>query len=163
MRYSIFVDMDDVLTDLHNRLISTGKIKEDTFQQIKEKSLREKLFWEVVNDGGVEFWSRMGWTSNGKKLWNLIYPNRPTILSACKKDGKFMVDGKKMWIKKNVNNARHILCLREEKQKFAHPNAVLIDDREENIKEWEQSGGIGIFYEDKNFDDIKLTITRYLI
>ena len=163
MKYKIFVDMDDVLTDLHKRLMDTGKIEEDTFQKIKEKSLRDELFWNIVNPGGVEFWSEMEWTKNGKKLWNLILPSNPTILSACNKDGIYTKEGKKIWIKNNLGNVNYILCLREEKQKYAHPNAVLIDDRKDNIEEWEQSGGIGIFYEDKNFDDIKLKIKKYLV
>ena len=28
--------------------------------------------------------------------------------------------------------------------------------------EWKQNGGIGIFYEDKNFDNVKLKIEEYL-
>ena len=163
MKYSIFVDMDDVLTDLHNQIINTGKVGEEEIQKLKQKTMSDEHFWEIVNESGVEFWSKMNWTSNGKKLWNLISPANPTVLSAYSKKGIHIIEGKKIWIKNNINNARHILCLREEKQKFAHPNAVLIDDREDNIDEWEQSGGIGIFYEDKNFDNIKLKIARYLI
>jgi len=52
--------------------------------------------------------------------------------------------------------------VREEKQKYASQNSILIDDREDNIREWKERGGIGIFYEDKNFDDIKLKIMKYL-
>jgi len=163
MIYSIFVDMDDVLTDLHSEVLNTGKIDENFIKQLKDKSMSDEQFWKIVNDAGVEFWSKMQWTSNGKKLWNLIFPSNPTILSAYSKNGIHIIEGKKIWIKNNVSNARHILCLREEKQKFAHPNAILIDDREDNIREWEQSGGIGILYHDKNFDIIKLKITRYLI
>jgi len=162
MIYSIFVDMDDVLTDLHSEVLNTGKIDENFIKQLKDKSMSDEQFWKIVNDAGVEFWSKMQWTSNGKKLWNLIFPSNPTILSAYSKNGIHIIEGKKIWIKNNVDNARHILCLREEKQKFAHPNAILIDDRKDNIKEWQESGGIGIFYEDKDFDNIKITIMKYL-
>ena len=155
--------MDDVLTDLHSEVLNTGKIDENFIKQLKDKSMSDEQFWKIVNDAGVEFWSKMQWTSNGKKLWNLIFPSNPTILSAYSKNGIHIIEGKKIWIKNNVDNARHILCLREEKQKFAHPNAILIDDRKDNIKEWQESGGIGIFYEDKDFDNIKMKIIKYLV
>jgi hypothetical protein len=34
------------------------------------------------------------------------------------------------------------------KQDFASPDAILIDDTEKNIKEWQAAGGIGILYKD---------------
>jgi len=166
MNYKIFVDMDDVLTDLHKRLMDTGKLEEDTFDKIEEKSLRDELFWNIVNPGGVEFWSEMEWTPNGKKLWELIFSHNPTILSACNKDGIYVKEGKKIWIKNNLGSLydiNYILCLREHKRTYAHHNTVLIDDRKDNIAEWEENGGIGILYEDKNFEIIKLKIIQYLI
>jgi hypothetical protein len=38
------------------------------------------------------------------------------------------------------------LAYSHNKQKYASPNHVLIDDREDIIKEWEKKGGIGILH-----------------
>ena len=150
--------MDDVITDLRQEFLSGTNY---TDQEYKEK-VGDKLFWHHVNEMGLKFWSKMRWTPNGKKLWKLLLPYNPVILSACNPQGKYVLAGKKLWIKKNLGNVNYILCLRKDKKKYAHSSAILIDDREDNIKEWEQSGGIGILYHDDNFNEIKSKIKEYL-
>jgi len=54
------------------------------------------------------------------------------------------------------------LCLREDKQKYANSNSILIDDRKDNIREWKQRGGIGVLYNYNDFGNIKLKIKEYL-
>ena len=162
MKYKFFLDMDDVITDLHGEIINTGKIKEDIFRKLKEKSISDNLFWKIINKKGVKFWSEMPWTSNGKKLWKLILPGNPTILSAYSKKSVYTVTGKKIWIKNNLGNVKHILCLRKDKKNYAYPSAILIDDRKDNIDEWKKNGGIGILYHNDGFDKFSLKIKKYL-
>ena len=162
MKHKVFVDMDGVLTDLHGAMLATRQLGEDVIRSLEERTISDQIFWKIVNDAGLKFWSEMKWTPNGRKLWNLIAPRKPTIISACKKDGIYAVQGKKLWIKNNIGEAECILCLREAKQMHAHPKAVLIDDREDNIAEWEKSGGIGILYHDAKFEAISVKIREYI-
>jgi len=163
MKHKLFIDMDGVLTDLDKELLKTGKISPEDFQKIKDKTMEGMVFWRIVNESGLKFWSEMEWTANGEKLWNMVSKYDPTILSAYDKKGIYSYEGKKIWIRKNLNNVRSILCFREEKQEYARNGYVLIDDREDNIAEWEQRGGIGILYCDKDFDSIKNKIEKHLI
>ena len=52
------------------------------------------------------------------------------------------------WVKEHVHPYWITTCTFNGSQKaaFAHPKAVLIDDREININEWINSGGIGILH-----------------
>jgi hypothetical protein len=55
------------------------------------------------------------------------------------------VDGKTEWLNKNVGPIKAIWTKSgKEKAIYATPNTVLIDDKPENIKAFEQAGGIGI-------------------
>jgi len=158
MKYKIFVDMDGVITDLKKEFLSTGKCTEEEFKS----HINDEIFWKIANEAGIEFWSKMEWAPNGKELWNLVLPYSPIVLSAYTKDGIYTKDGKKIWIKNNLGNVKYILCLREDKQKYANSNSILIDDREDNIREWRQRGGVGVLYNHKDFDNIKLIIKEYL-
>ena len=83
MKYKIFVDMDGVITDLKKEFLSTGKCTEEEFKS----HISDEIFWKITNEAGLEFWSEMEWTPNGKELWNLVLPYSPIVLSACTKDG----------------------------------------------------------------------------
>jgi hypothetical protein len=159
-RFQIYLDMDDVITDLMGSLIGLGMWTES---EIKEKKINQDVFWNTVNKQGVKFWSEMAWTKNGKDLYKLVSKSSPIILSAYKKDGIYTLEGKKMWIKNNLGNLTSFFCQREEKQGYATPISVLIDDREDNIQEWIKNGGIGILYNDKNFYKLYLKIKKYCV
>ena len=50
-------------------------------------------------------------------------------------------------MKQWLPNTPLILCPAIEKQKYADPNSILIDDNSGNIERWKAAGGIGIrFY-----------------
>lgn len=162
LKYKIYCDMDDVLTDFGGEIYRLGGLTIEQIFSNASNAIGEELFWDIINGGGVKFWSKMEWASNGKKLWDLISPYNPTILSAYDKCGIYTIEGKKTWIKENLGDVNSILCLREEKKNYACPNAILIDDRPKNIDEWRENKGIGILYKDSDFDKISATIKGYL-
>jgi hypothetical protein len=48
-----------------------------------------------------------------------------------------------MWAKDNLSpNPKVIFAYSADKQRYANPNSILIDDKKSNIKEWIASGGI---------------------
>lgn len=157
-RYKIYCDMDDVITDFQGTVFDiSGK----TVFELKSDG-GDGTLWKYINSAGLEFWSQMRWTKNGKKLWDLISPYNVTILSAYTKEGEYTVQGKKIWMKENLGEVDYILCLREEKQRYANEKSVLIDDRDTNIDEWVKSGGIGILYQDSNFGKLRDKIKSYM-
>ena len=63
----------------------------------------------------------------------------------------FVVNEKRKWVLKNLNtffDTEHIIICNGQKGESTHPTKtdILIDDRPENIKEWESHGGTGVLF-----------------
>ena len=56
------------------------------------------------------------------------------------------VVGKEEWMEKNLPGVKLNLEQSNNKQVYAEPNAILIDDREDIIERWNKAGGIGIHH-----------------
>ena len=143
-KYTIYCDMDGVLSDFDKQLeIYTG-IKNG---RSWEKKHGTPAFWDEIDVGGLKFWSEMPWMSDGKKLWSYLKGRKNlSILSAPARTLPNSVNGKYIWCKKNLGNVRVILRQADEKQQFAAPNSILIDDYERNISQWKAKGGIPILH-----------------
>ena len=141
--YTIYSDMDGVLSDFDKRFMefSDGKLP----SQYEKEFGREK-FWELI-DGkvGVPFWAGMSWMPDGKTLWSYIEKYNPIILSAPSRNQESRY-GKRIWKKRNMPSTKMILAYADKKKEYADSTSILIDDREENIKQWNEAGGIGILH-----------------
>lgn len=156
-KYTIFCDMDGVLTDFSGDFMKLAKqLGEDAVEERTdvpnnaaaryEKVHGSEAFWKVVERGGIKFWSDMNWNPGGKKLWRYIEKYDPQILTApSKRVYKDCVAGKKSWIKRLGSPVIHIRS-KDRKKEFATKNSILIDDLKSNIQDWESSGGIGIHH-----------------
>jgi hypothetical protein len=49
---------------------------------------------------------------------------------------------------KVISDDADIIDYINKKQEFASPNSILIDDREKNIEQWRNAGGIGVLHTD---------------
>ena len=54
--------------------------------------------------------------------------------------------GKHQWVERELPGVPLLLRSAERKKDLAEPNAILIDDREDNINEWRAAKGIGILF-----------------
>lgn len=137
----IFVDLDSTLTDFDKQLA----------ELLNKKLVRgwdfgnDPKIWKKIDDAGSEYWSSMSWMPDGKELWGYIKEFDPTVLTAPSRHSSCKV-GKRVWVKEYLDNAPIIID--EKKYKHAKKNYILIDDREKNIKKWEEAGGIGILHKD---------------
>lgn len=154
----LYCDMDGVLCDFDKR-----------FDQLFGKSPKEVedtkgtgYFWAMIHRVGKKFWSRMDWTPNGQRLWNVISQHNPTLLTAPpRKQGDFnqldpvTMEGKQEWADLNLNPspAGIIFKSSKEKQQIAAEDVaagltpILIDDRQDIIERWQAAGGIGLHVE----------------
>jgi cytidyltransferase-like protein len=138
--YKIYCDMDGVIVDF-----------EDGYERLTGKDIKgnhvkgDGDFWQPITDAGVKFWAGLKWMSDGKELWSYIKPYNPEILSAPSREESSKI-GKHVWIKNNIPGIKLILRSAERKQELAEPNAILIDDRKDNIEQWINAGGIGILH-----------------
>ncbi len=144
MKFNIMVDMDGVLTDFNKKL---SELLDKPVDQIEDFG-NDPEIWKKIDKAGANFWSDMEWMTDGKELWGYLKKYDPTILSS-PSNHKNSIEGKKIWLKENLPKIPYFI--EKNKALYADTNTILIDDREKNIKKWEDAGGIGILH--KNAKD----------
>jgi hypothetical protein len=141
-KYSIYCDMDGVLTDFDSRFEYFGGMPPKEY----ESKYGTKKFWELIDEEvGIRFWVGMSWMPDGKELFNYIKPYNPTILSAPSRNNVSRL-GKRLWVKNNLPGTKLILASAENKPNYSEKNHILIDDRKDTIEKWIAKGGIGIYH-----------------
>ena len=144
----IYCDMDGVLADFKKAAVKTTGMSINQWMNIP--SSKEK--WSKIKQN-KNFWYDMPWMQGGKQLWSYISKFDPHILSAYVEESydPNCIPGKTAWLRKNtglINKQKINLVRRKEKKLFAKRGdpAILIDDYEKNVREFTQSGGIGIHH-----------------
>ena len=92
----------------------------------------------------------------GKKLYNFVKQFDHKLLSSPSRNDTSKI-GKRMWVEKNTPGTQLILAAAVNKQNYADKSNILIDDRESNIQQWKDAGGIGILFKstDQVIDELK--------
>jgi len=143
-QYTLYCDMDGVLTDFDKRFKSLNP-EHLTAAQYQAKNGIEK-FWDFIDvDNKIKFWVGMEWMPDGKVLWDYIKDKQPTLLSAPSRQPSSRL-GKRLWVKNNIPGTKLVLASAEKKQNYSKPNKILIDDRPDNVSQWKSKGGIGILH-----------------
>jgi predicted kinase len=138
-QYKVYCDMDGVLVDFergYNDL--TGKQTPGIGSTYDKDD-----FWSAITKAGAKFWADLNWMPDGKQLWDHIKQYNPTLLTAPSREKSSEI-GKQEWIDKNLPDTPVIFKQAKDKKDLAEPNAILIDDRKDNIEQWIEAGGIGI-------------------
>ena len=136
-KYKIYCDMDGVLVDFDKGYL------ELTGHKLDGEHRNDEHFWDPINEAGYDFWINLGWTDDGKRLWNYIKKYNPELLSAPSRQQDSRV-AKHDWVKRELPGVQLILRSAKHKKDFAGPNCILIDDRVDNVNDWRKAGGIGI-------------------
>jgi predicted kinase len=138
-QYKVYCDMDGVLVDFergYNDL--TGKQTPGV-----DSTYDKNDFWSAITKAGAKFWAELNWMSDGQQLWNYIKQYNPKLLTAPSREESSRI-GKQEWIDNNLPSTPVIFKQAKDKKDLAEPNTILIDDREDNIQQWIDAGGIGI-------------------
>ena len=138
----IYCDMDGVLVDFNKRFGELSAWGPEKF--IEKNGLDE--FWELIDGRGVGFWVGMEWMEDGKQLWNTLKENFEVELLSSPSRAENSRLGKRLWVRNHKLGAKLNLAYSKNKKKYAAPNHVLIDDRKDNIEDWENAGGVGILH-----------------
>ena len=139
-QYTIYCDMDSVLVDFDR---GYQELTGMTTQQAD--AIGGDTFWEPLIKAGAKWWITLNWMSDGKQLWDYIKKYNPILLSAPSREESSKL-GKRVWVKRELPGTKLILRYAPQKQEYASPTSILIDDREKNIDQWEAAGGIGILH-----------------
>ena len=139
-QYTIYCDMDGVLVDFDR---GYQELTGMTTQQAD--AIGGDTFWEPLTKAGAKWWITLNWMPDGKQLWNYIKKYTPILLSAPSREESSKL-GKRVWVKRELPDVKLILRPASQKQQYASPTSILIDDRQKNIDQWEAAGGIGILH-----------------
>ena len=151
--YTVYLDMDGVIADFDKRFTELAGMGPREY----ESSFGREKFWDFIdNKIGVKFWTGIEWMPEGKKLYNFVKQFDHKLLSAPSRNDTSKI-GKRMWVEKNTPGTQLILAAAVNKQNYADKSNILIDDRESNIQQWKDAGGIGILFKstDQVIDELK--------
>jgi predicted kinase len=138
-QYKVYCDMDGVLVDFergYNDL--TGKQTPGV-----DSTYNKDDFWSAITKAGAKFWAELNWMSDGQQLWDYINQYNPKLLTAPSREKSSEI-GKQEWVNNNLPGTPIIFKQAKDKKDLAESNAILIDDRKDNIQQWIDAGGIGI-------------------
>jgi len=142
MKYTIYSDMDGVLTDFE---ASFMKISDGIMPAEYQKNFGKNGFWKLIDKAGIDYWVGMPWMPDGKTYWDYIKGYNPILLSSPSMSNTSRL-GKGLWVEDNLPGTKLILSQAKDKQNYACKDCILIDDRPSNIDQWRSQGGIGILH-----------------
>ena len=147
-RFTIYCDMDGVLTDFEAQFDHYYGMNPREYAQLKGPELMKK----AVDDVGLDYWSKMPLFPGALELWSYISQYQPIILSS-PSTFKYAKKGKDIWIAKNLKPSPSDIIYKQTGHKEEAiqglPEAdikksILIDDYYRNLAPWKEIGGIGI-------------------
>lgn len=153
----IWLDMDGVLVDFDKGYLKlTNGIPYYEYYQEHGNEAAIKLYQQY----GSKYWAELDWIDGGREVYitakelfktvNILSSSGTGTLG---RNHELTLKGKYLWLKNNglTPNDAVIVHDRHLKQRYASPNSVLIDDLEDNIREWNDSSGIGILHDSFHF------------
>lgn len=148
MQPIIFVDLDGVLVDLVSGLSGVVGEKMDSANNDVFRKHYYKLVASLNHKDLMSFWTNLPPTKDCMTIWNSLKHLQPLILTAVT-DSMVTCEGKKNWVEKHLQIPRERVfcaCKSREKQNYASPNTILIDDYDKNIEQFKEKGGHGILH-----------------
>lgn len=148
MNKTVFLDMDGVIVDFQSAILKAHGVRypdrEGVFFQHVDLGLPNmNAFWEPTECS--MWWAKLPWTLDGKAILHVVR-------SFCNKNNyKFKIlthphghwtswAGKSIWLEKNglLDDA----ILTRNKVDLAHHESILIDDSDDNVKQWKYGKAI---------------------
>jgi hypothetical protein len=134
----IFIDLDGVIADFDAHARTQGKY--DAAGKVKWDEL-DYQWWATmpIFPGAKDFYDA------ALKLGEVRFLTAPIVSEEC-------FSGKARWIQNFVPERGKfilrdlILCAGADKGYLAGANRILVDDRQDNVKDWVDAGGIGIHH-----------------
>ena len=150
----IFCDLDGVLADF-----------EKGVKNIFDKSpneLNPALMWRTINKSD-NFFETLPWMPKGRELWEQIREYHPIILTGIPKGNSAAAEQKIRWCQRELgHDVQVITCYTKDKPNFCLIKSILIDDRTDNLKPWNENGGKFILYDEANLYEITQRIHRHM-
>jgi len=156
----IYFDMDGVLANFDVMCPNNKDLNHPSEDLSPEKRAAKKLFWQEI-EKQPNFWRDIPVIENTEyllttasdvgEIFVLSKAPRAEKFIGGQKYVEFVAKEKRKWIASNLSrffDAKHVIICNGQKGKVMQPNNqdVLVDDRQENITEWESHGGVGVLF-----------------
>lgn len=157
---NLYFDIDGVLADFDSMTSGAAELNHPSSEMTPEMREAKKKFWLNIEQN-FSFWADMPVMENIQELLTVAKsigeifvlsktPGAKHFISG-QKYVDFVADEKRKWIAKNLSeffNTEHVIICDGKKGKLIQPNKndILVDDRPENITEWESCGGRGLLF-----------------
>lgn len=150
----IYIDIDGVLADfvggaikIHNKDESILEEFEGSYDIASVFGMTEEDFWKHINDDIDNFYSNLKPTEECKEIIDAVVElkHRNDIdveISVITSRHESLKESTTNWLYNNIPPLRgHRLIFNENKSQFAKPNAILIDDSDEQLLPFITQGG----------------------
>jgi len=146
---TVFLDMDGVITDFVGEVNKRMGIPKET---IPSK-------WAWVEDFGytldqvnswctTEFWANLEWMPDGHDIMRLltkVFKSEQIYLLTTPMPNPESYTGKVLWVQSHLPEfSRRLIVTSAPKSLFARPDALLIDDKTENVDDFIEANGYGL-------------------
>ncbi len=139
-KYTIYCDMDGVLVWFAKMF----KARSNLLDRKDESPEVQKKIFQFLEAQDESFWSEMEWMPDGKELWDYIKAMDVKVCSTPVRNSASR-SGKLEWCEEHLGKNVPVI-LTEDKEDYAGPTHILIDDRPSNIDKWNAAGGVGILH-----------------
>lgn len=142
----VFIDMDGVIVDFvrgahkFHGIDGVWPYPRGVWDFVPLTGLSDAEFWEPL---GFKFWSELHWTSDGHRIWDMVAGHSPAIITTPTLHLECPA-GKMQWIRNHLPDMYRRTVITAAKEVCAHPNALLIDDNDQNVDKWRACGGVAI-------------------
>ncbi|MBR5904116.1 MAG: hypothetical protein IKZ49_01120 [Alphaproteobacteria bacterium] len=156
----IYFDMDGVLVDFDSMRPNSSNLNHPSQELSEQERELKRQFWLNIEKQD-NFWANIPEIKDIKNVLD-IAKSMGEIFVLSKTPGakhfvggqnyvNYVADEKRKWILKNLNqyfDENHIIICDGKKGELINPTKedILVDDREENITEWESHNGRGILF-----------------
>ena len=141
-KYKINLDMDGVIVDWVKQF---ENYSDGVSPEAYASSHGDDKRYELVHQNSPTFYATAPWMRDGKVLYHFV-SQFPTEILSHSTDLE-STDGKKQWLESNgIKLKANLVPNRDDKTKFAGPEAILIDDRSDIIDNFIKAGGHGILH-----------------
>lgn len=152
---TILLDVDEVLVDFIGGACRAIGIPRESFVAAVYGTCKRDMpstlgmspdaFWEPIEALGPSFWHRLEWLPWAGKLLGIVSDYPWYLITTPTQDPSCQL-GKMMWIANQFGLGFDRYFITHHKHMFADPNTILIDDSEDNVKEFRKQGGKAILF-----------------
>lgn len=155
MKPEIFLDMDGVIVDYVVNLSKLFNVPLDVmysrwpagvYSVHAALGVTDENTWKIIDGEPDEIWSTMPQYQWSRKLFDYCKAAGDTYILSAPRDCPGCFSGKAKWIYEFAGTDFDKIHLTKFKWHCARYDRILIDDKEQNIAEWEEHGGHGILF-----------------